>query len=240
MSVLPVTDALRRLEVDGLVESRARAGTRVRVPSDADIHALYEPARRSSPGGAPLRPQGDPGGAAGAEGLAGHVDTLFTGCQRATIRTSASGYTASTCGSTCSSRSTRAAGCSANDRAEPRVDSELALRCRRAPTPLPASFTRGWSMRWCQAIPTRPTRRSARTSGPGLSEIAGEFDALTASEWRERKPSASATTRHESTRARNQKVLTFVFSTFVSWRPASLRTRTSTRTGSAASRSACW
>ena len=40
MSVLPVTDALRRLEVDGLVESRARAGTRVRVPSDADIHAL--------------------------------------------------------------------------------------------------------------------------------------------------------------------------------------------------------
>src|SRR5881397_237350 len=42
MSVLPVTDALRRLEVDGLVESRARAGTRVRVPSDADIHALYE------------------------------------------------------------------------------------------------------------------------------------------------------------------------------------------------------
>ena len=33
MSVLPVTDALRRLEVDGLVESRARAGTRVRVPS---------------------------------------------------------------------------------------------------------------------------------------------------------------------------------------------------------------
>src|SRR5262245_16135781 len=42
MSVLPVTDALRRLEVDGLVESRARAGTRVRVPCDADIHAVYE------------------------------------------------------------------------------------------------------------------------------------------------------------------------------------------------------
>src|SRR5436309_16125204 len=42
MSVLPVTDALRRLEVDGLVESRARAGTRVRVPSDIDIRALYE------------------------------------------------------------------------------------------------------------------------------------------------------------------------------------------------------
>jgi DNA-binding GntR family transcriptional regulator len=42
MSVLPVTDALRRLEADGLVESRARAGTRVRVPSARDIRDLYE------------------------------------------------------------------------------------------------------------------------------------------------------------------------------------------------------
>jgi DNA-binding GntR family transcriptional regulator len=42
MSVLPVTDALRRLEVDGLVESRARAGTRVRVPSENDVRELYE------------------------------------------------------------------------------------------------------------------------------------------------------------------------------------------------------
>jgi DNA-binding GntR family transcriptional regulator len=42
MSVLPVTDALRRLEGDGLVESRARAGTRVRVPSENDVRELYE------------------------------------------------------------------------------------------------------------------------------------------------------------------------------------------------------
>jgi DNA-binding GntR family transcriptional regulator len=42
MSVLPVTDALRRLEGDGLVESRARAGTRVRVPSEKDVRDLYE------------------------------------------------------------------------------------------------------------------------------------------------------------------------------------------------------
>jgi DNA-binding GntR family transcriptional regulator len=42
MSVLPVSDALRRLEEDGLVESRARAGTRVRVPSETDVRALYE------------------------------------------------------------------------------------------------------------------------------------------------------------------------------------------------------
>ena len=42
MSVLPVTDALRRLEADGLVESRARAGTRVRIPSAKDIRDLDE------------------------------------------------------------------------------------------------------------------------------------------------------------------------------------------------------
>jgi DNA-binding GntR family transcriptional regulator len=42
MSVLPVTDALRRLEADGLLETRARAGTRVRVPTATDIQNLYE------------------------------------------------------------------------------------------------------------------------------------------------------------------------------------------------------
>jgi GntR family transcriptional regulator, rspAB operon transcriptional repressor len=42
MSVLPVTDALRRLQEDGLLETRARAGTRVRVPTDADVRERYE------------------------------------------------------------------------------------------------------------------------------------------------------------------------------------------------------
>jgi GntR family transcriptional regulator, rspAB operon transcriptional repressor len=42
MSVAPVTDALRRLESDGLVETRARAGTRVRMPTEADVRDLYE------------------------------------------------------------------------------------------------------------------------------------------------------------------------------------------------------
>jgi DNA-binding GntR family transcriptional regulator len=42
MSVVPVTHALRRLEEAGLVESRARAGTRVRVPTEADVRELYE------------------------------------------------------------------------------------------------------------------------------------------------------------------------------------------------------
>jgi DNA-binding GntR family transcriptional regulator len=42
MSVVPVTDALQRLKEDGLVESRPRAGTRVRVPTEQDVRELYE------------------------------------------------------------------------------------------------------------------------------------------------------------------------------------------------------
>jgi DNA-binding GntR family transcriptional regulator len=41
MSFLPVSEALQRLETDGLVESRPRVGTRVRVPSSQDIRGHY-------------------------------------------------------------------------------------------------------------------------------------------------------------------------------------------------------
>lgn len=37
MSFLPITEALNRLESEGLVESRPRIGTRVRIPSEEDI-----------------------------------------------------------------------------------------------------------------------------------------------------------------------------------------------------------
>ncbi len=39
MSFLPITEALKRLEAEKLVESRPRIGTRVRVPSEQDIRA---------------------------------------------------------------------------------------------------------------------------------------------------------------------------------------------------------
>jgi DNA-binding GntR family transcriptional regulator len=42
MSLLPVAEALQRLENDGLVESRARVGTRVFLPTAADIRERYE------------------------------------------------------------------------------------------------------------------------------------------------------------------------------------------------------
>jgi DNA-binding GntR family transcriptional regulator len=41
MSFLPVSEALQRLEADELVESRARVGTRVRIPSPGEVRDRY-------------------------------------------------------------------------------------------------------------------------------------------------------------------------------------------------------
>src|ERR1700687_602244 len=41
MSTLPIADALSRLENEDLVESRARAGTRVRIPTADQVRGNY-------------------------------------------------------------------------------------------------------------------------------------------------------------------------------------------------------
>jgi DNA-binding GntR family transcriptional regulator len=41
MSMLPVSEALQRLEFEGLLESRPRAGTRVKVPTEEDVRGHY-------------------------------------------------------------------------------------------------------------------------------------------------------------------------------------------------------
>lgn len=41
MSFLPVSEALLRLEFEGMLESRPRAGTRVRIPTRADVKGHY-------------------------------------------------------------------------------------------------------------------------------------------------------------------------------------------------------
>jgi DNA-binding GntR family transcriptional regulator len=41
MSQLPISEALRRLESDGLVETKARVGTRVRTPTPEDVRESY-------------------------------------------------------------------------------------------------------------------------------------------------------------------------------------------------------
>lgn len=41
MSLVPVSEAFQRLEFEGLLESRARAGTRVRIPTEQDVRGHY-------------------------------------------------------------------------------------------------------------------------------------------------------------------------------------------------------
>lgn len=41
MSMLPVSEALQRLEFEGLLESRPRAGTRVKIPTEDDVRGHY-------------------------------------------------------------------------------------------------------------------------------------------------------------------------------------------------------
>jgi DNA-binding GntR family transcriptional regulator len=41
MSLLPVSEAFLRLEFEGLLESRPRAGTRVRIPTETDVRGHY-------------------------------------------------------------------------------------------------------------------------------------------------------------------------------------------------------
>ncbi len=41
MSLVPVSEALQRLEFEGLLESRPRAGTRVKIPTEPDVRGHY-------------------------------------------------------------------------------------------------------------------------------------------------------------------------------------------------------
>src|SRR5579864_1871866 len=42
MSIVPVAEALQRLERDGLLESRPQAGTRVKIPTVDEIRGRFE------------------------------------------------------------------------------------------------------------------------------------------------------------------------------------------------------
>ncbi len=78
MSVLPVSDALKRLEEDGLVETRARAGTRVKVPTRTDVRELYELREALETQAARLfAERATPVHRRELRRLAGHVDALF-------------------------------------------------------------------------------------------------------------------------------------------------------------------
>jgi GntR family transcriptional regulator, rspAB operon transcriptional repressor len=207
MSVLPVTDALRRLEVDGLVESRARAGTRVRVPSDADIHALYELREALETQSARLfARKATPAERLELKVLAGQVDAMFN--RLPTSDDPDLSFKVH-------SQHVRLHMFIAQH-ARSRLLGEMIERnhvlilnwlfdvgARR--TPLPPDFHTRLANAIVSGDPHAADAAMRAHVQYGLSEIAGNFDALTASEGRERKRSVAANGSHRSTRARKRK-----------------------------------
>lgn len=81
MSILPVAEALQRLEGEALVESRPRIGTRVCIPSEQDIRERYEVREALESQAARLFAQrAGPGDKAELRKMADHMDALFNRC----------------------------------------------------------------------------------------------------------------------------------------------------------------
>jgi DNA-binding GntR family transcriptional regulator len=88
MSFLPVSEALLRLEIEGLLESRPRAGTRVRIPSPEDVEGHYV-VREALEVQAAMRftSVATPGERAELKKLAARVDQLSTQLDRPLYQT---------------------------------------------------------------------------------------------------------------------------------------------------------
>lgn len=83
MSFLPVSEALLRLEFEGLLESRPRAGTRVRIPSPEDVRGHYVVREALEVQAAVLfAGAATPGERAELRKLAARVDALAAGADR--------------------------------------------------------------------------------------------------------------------------------------------------------------
>lgn len=81
MSILPVAEALQRLEGEGLVESRPRIGTRVCIPSEQDIRERYEVREALESQAARLFAQrASARERAELRKMADHMDALFNRC----------------------------------------------------------------------------------------------------------------------------------------------------------------
>lgn len=81
MSQLPVSEALQRLESDGLVETKARAGTRVRIPTPDDIRDTYILREALESQAARLfAKNATPDERRELLRMAGHTDVLFNRC----------------------------------------------------------------------------------------------------------------------------------------------------------------
>jgi len=192
MNVLPVTDARRRHEADGLVESRARAGTRVRVPSDADTQALYELREALESRSARLFAQkATPAERRELTRLAGRVDALFN---RLHARGDDPAFRFKVHSHHVQLHMFIA------EHARSRLLTEMIERnhvlilnwlfdvsARRSP--LPPDFHAQLVEALLSGDPEAASTAMRGHVRYGLAEIKGNFDALAASEWRERKRS---------------------------------------------------
>ena len=81
MSLLPVAEALQRLEGDGMVESRPRVGTRVCLPTPEDIRERYEVREALESQAARLfAEKASPREKIELEKMADHMDAMFNQC----------------------------------------------------------------------------------------------------------------------------------------------------------------
>jgi DNA-binding GntR family transcriptional regulator len=203
MSVLPVTDALRRLEVDGLVESRARAGTRVRVPSDADIRALYELREALETQAARLfARKATPAERLELQVLAGQVDTLFSrlpACDDPDFRFRVHSQHVRLHMFIAQHARSRLLGEMIERNHVLILNWLFDVGARR--TALPRHFHARLVDALVSGDPNAADAAMRAHVQYGLSEIAGNFDALTASEWRERKEVSSLKSEVRSQKA---------------------------------------
>jgi GntR family transcriptional regulator, rspAB operon transcriptional repressor len=191
MSVIPVTDALRRLEEDGLVESRPRAGTRVRIPSRTDVRELYELREALESQSARLfaeratsRERDE------VRQLAKHVDELFARLDHESDDTAFrfSVHTAHV------QFHMRIAELAASGLVRQMIDRKHVLILnwmfdvvgRR--TPLPQHFHASLAAALTSGNPVDADAAMREHVRYGLQEISARIGALAASEWRERRP----------------------------------------------------
>ena len=83
MSMLPVAEALQRLENEGLVESRPRVGTRVCLPTAQDIREKYEVREALESQAARLfAEKAGPREKLELRSMAEHLDAMFNRCEQ--------------------------------------------------------------------------------------------------------------------------------------------------------------
>jgi DNA-binding GntR family transcriptional regulator len=190
MSVLPVSDGLRRLEADGLVETRARAGTRVRVPTPADIENLYELREALESQSARLfAERATPAARRSLARLARQVDSLFN---RLPLKSHDQKFRFAA-----HSRHVRLHMTIAEHARSPLLTRAIErnhvlilnwlfdVGARR--TPLPADFHTRLVEALVSGDPDTADAAMRAHVRYGLVEITGNFNALAGSEWRERK-----------------------------------------------------